>query len=83
LPIDGNLGLLPFSHFHMEFNFELSHFEMDVNGVHSYIRYNVHSCGDKDMIINEMIAIKLEARETGDCKIDHSHFLVEFKAEIK
>lgn len=35
LPIVGDLKYLPFSHFHMEFNFELSHFEMRVDGVHS------------------------------------------------
>ena len=79
LPIDGDLRLLPFSHFHMEFNFELSHFEMDVNGVHSHIRFNLHT----NEAMNEMIAIRLEARETGDCKIDHSHFMVEFKKETK
>ncbi len=30
-----------------------------------------------------MIGIKLEAKETGECKIDHSNFLVTFKSEKK
>ena len=30
-----------------------------------------------------MIGIKLEAKETGDCKIDHSHFEATFKSEKK
>jgi len=42
LPIDGDLSLFPFSHFHMDFNFELSNFEMHVNGVRSFIRFNLH-----------------------------------------
>ncbi|MFN9904736.1 MAG: hypothetical protein ACK56F_01255 [bacterium] len=33
--------------------------------------------------MGEMIGIKLEAKETGDCKIDHSHFEVTFKSEKK
>jgi hypothetical protein len=37
----------------------------------------------KNEDMNSMIAIRLEARETGDCKIDHSHFMVEFKKETK
>ena len=58
LPLFGNMRMVPFTTFHCEFHFELSHFEMKVDGVHSQIRYNLH----KNNVMNSMIGIKCEAK---------------------
>jgi hypothetical protein len=47
----GDMKLLPFCYFNVEFHFELSHFELDVDGKHCLVHYNFH----KHELMGEMI----------------------------
>ena len=60
LPLFGDIRLAPFSTFKMEFVFELTHFELDIDGKHYIVRFNIHT--SRDSIDGEkMMFIKLEA----------------------
>ena len=46
LDVDGKMTLMPFSLFDVNFRFELSHFEMDIDDKHYLIRFIYHQHKD-------------------------------------